>query len=177
MWLPCQPSAGVSIMLADHTLLARTTCTGPSQSPVIVANDDSYTIRATAGLTSSRLLNVLQNDTGSGILTLLDVQPLPAGSSSKGRVKISADKQAIEYAVDFDGRPFVEAFRYQVRDATGAISSARVEVVVGKYCAAAVWDWFLHMMRPCGAAVYSSACTCLAAAVHLYLSCCWCACN
>jgi hypothetical protein len=103
-----------------------------------VANDDSYAIRATAGLTSSRLLTVLQNDTGSGSLTLLDIQPLPAGASAKGRAKITADKQAIEYAVDFDGRPFVEAFRYQVRDATGAISSARVEVVVGKCRDAAV---------------------------------------
>jgi hypothetical protein len=104
---------------------------GPSQSPVIVANDDSYTIRAVTGLTS-RLFAVLQNDTGSGSLTLLDVQPVPAGSSSKGRAEISADKQTIEYAVDFDGKPFVEAFRYQVRDETGATSSARVEVAVGE---------------------------------------------
>ncbi|WIA14123.1 hypothetical protein OEZ85_002667 [Tetradesmus obliquus] len=97
---------------------------GPSQSPVIAASDDSYTIRAAAGKTSSRSLFVLQNDTGSGDLILLDVTP------ATSRVQISADKQSIEYAVDYDGKPFIEVFRYRMRDETGATSSARVEVSV-----------------------------------------------
>jgi hypothetical protein len=120
---------------ANHQPLLR--CAGPSQSPVIAASDDTYTIRAAAGKTTSRTLFVLQNDTGSGSLTLLDVTPAPAGSTLTGIVQISADKQAIEYAVDYDGKPFTEAFRYRVRDETGATSSARMEVSVGESVAAA----------------------------------------
>jgi hypothetical protein len=105
---------------------------GPSQSPVIAANDDSYSIKAVAGTTTSKSFFVLQNDTGSGSLTLVDVTPAPAGNSPTGRVQISADKQAIEYAVDYSGKPFTEAFRYRVRDESGATSSARLQVSVGE---------------------------------------------
>lgn len=112
-------------MHAPKQLPCRCTA-GPSQSPVIAASDDSYTIRAAAGKTSSRSLFVLQNDTGSGDLILLDVTP------ATSRVQISADKQSIEYAVDYDGKPFIEVFRYRMRDETGATSSARVEVSVGE---------------------------------------------
>lgn len=125
--------------MLKFSTLSPSTHAGPSLTPVIRANDDSYTIRAVAGLTSRRSLSVLQNDTGSGSLALVDVSPVPAGASAKGRVVISADKQSIEYAIDFDGRPFVEAFSYRVQDGNGATSSARVEVAVGEWVSTAVW--------------------------------------
>jgi hypothetical protein len=116
------------------------TIAGPSGIlPANGAKPDAYVIRGSAGQTLSQTLDVLNNDVG-GQLSIIDATPLPDIATLKGSVQINADKKSITYTLNqYNGVPFVEAFRYKVRDATldlgavGAITSARVDISVGKY--------------------------------------------
>jgi hypothetical protein len=113
--------------------------TGPGAlPPTRGAKPDTFTLNAKKGDSISEVLNVLGNDVGDQ-LEIFDVTPLPAGSTLKGTVQISADKKSITYSLDsFDGAKFSEAFRYRVKDlslqpgAVGALTGARVDISVGE---------------------------------------------